>query len=68
MPERSKQHTRRARLVMARRLDDTGAAVIMRGSRYDRTNADQWWRDRPTVRFTLFEAQRLLAYWIGIAD
>ena len=64
----SKQHTRRARLVMTRRLDGTGATVIMRGSRYDRTNADRWWRDRPTVRFTLFEAQRLLAYWIGIAD
>jgi uncharacterized SAM-binding protein YcdF (DUF218 family) len=64
----SKQHTRRARLVMTRRLDDTGADVIMRASRYDRTNVDQWWRDRPTVRFTLFEAQRLLAYWIGVAD
>ena len=64
----SKQHTRRARLAMTRRLAGTGVTVIMRGSRYDRTNVDAWWRDRPTIRFTLFESQRLLGYWIGIAD
>ena len=64
----SKQHTRRARLVMMRRLSDTGATVIMRASRYDRTPVDRWWRDRPTIRFTRFESQRLLGYWLGIAD
>ena len=64
----SKQHTRRARLVINRRLAGTGAELIMRGSRYDLTPVDRWWRDRPTIRFTLFESQRLLGYWIGIAD
>ena len=64
----SKQHTRRARLVLSRRLRDTGALVTMRSSRYDRTNTAQWWRDRPTLRFTLFESQRLLGYWIGLGD
>lgn len=64
----SKQHTRRARLVIARQLAGTGTKVIMRASRYDRTRPDQWWRDRPTIRFTLFESQRLLGYWLGIAD
>jgi uncharacterized SAM-binding protein YcdF (DUF218 family) len=64
----SKQHTRRAKLVMRRRLDDLGVQVIMRASRYDRANVNRWWSDRATLRFTLFETQRLLGYWIGIAD
>ena len=64
----SKQHTRRARLVMTRRLDDLGVQVIMRASRYDRSDVDRWWANRSTLRFTLFETQRLLGYWIGVAD
>ena len=64
----SKQHTRRARLVMRRRLADTGVMLIMRASRYDRSDVDHWWRQRSTLRFTLFETQRLFAYWIGVAD
>jgi len=64
----SKQHTRRARLVMRRRVSDLGTKVIMRYSHYDRSNTDQWWRTRATVRFTLFETQRLFAYWAGLAD
>lgn len=64
----SKQHTRRARLVMNRRMRDTGATVIVRASRYDLEDVERWWRSRSTLRFTLFETQRLLAYWIGLAD
>ena len=64
----SKQHTRRARLVMRRRLDETGAHVIVRASRYDRADVDRWWANRSTLRFTLFETQRLIGYWIGVAD
>lgn len=64
----SKQHTRRARLVMHRRLDGTGVQVIMRYSRYDRSDVDRWWARRGTLRFTLFEYQRLFGYWAGIAD
>ncbi len=64
----SKQHTRRARLVMRRRVSDLGTRVIMRYSHYDRSNTDQWWRQRATARFTLFESQRLFAYWAGLAD
>ena len=64
----SKQHTRRARLVMRRRLDGTGAQLIMRPSRYDLSPVDRWWSNRSTARFTLFEMQRLLGYWIGVAD
>ena len=64
----SKQHTRRARLVMGRRLEPLGAAVIIRASRYDRSDVDRWWANRSTLRFTLFETQRLIGYWIGVAD
>ena len=64
----SKQHTRRARLVMRRKLAGTGADVIVRPSRYDRSDVEQWWSHRATLRFTIFEAQRLLGYWIGLAD
>jgi len=64
----SKQHTRRARLVMNRRMRDTGISVIVRASRYDREDVEHWWRQRSTLRFTLFETQRLIAYWIGLAD
>ena len=64
----SKQHTRRARLVMRRRLAGSGATLIMRASRYDRSDVEHWWRQRSTLRFTLFETQRLFAYWIGVAD
>ena len=64
----SKQHTRRARLVMNRRLKPAGVTVMVRASRYDRSNIDRWWTERGTLRFTLFETQRLLGYWIGVAD
>jgi uncharacterized SAM-binding protein YcdF (DUF218 family) len=64
----SKQHTRRARLVMNRRMAGTGARIIVRATRYDRADVDHWWRNRSTLRFTLFETQRMFAYWIGVAD
>jgi uncharacterized SAM-binding protein YcdF (DUF218 family) len=64
----SKQHTRRARMVMRRRLDPIGTQVIIRASRFDRSDVDRWWANRSTLRFTLFETQRLIGYWIGIAD
>ena len=64
----SKQHTRRARLVMKRRLAGTGVEVLTRYSRYDTSDTDRWWTSRSTLRFTLFETQRLFGYWIGVAD
>ena len=64
----SKQHTRRARLVMNRRLGPVGVTVIARASRYDGSDVDRWWANRSTLRFTLFELQRLFGYWTGVAD
>ena len=64
----SKQHTRRARLVMRRRLTPAGVTVMVRPTSYDKSEVDHWWRELATLRFTLFESQRLLLYWIGAAD
>jgi len=64
----SKQHTRRARLVMNRKVNPAGVTVIVRPSRFDRANVDRWWADRSTLRFTLFETQRLFGYWLGVID
>jgi uncharacterized SAM-binding protein YcdF (DUF218 family) len=64
----SKQHTRRARLVMNRKVKPAGVTVIVRASRFDRSNVDRWWTNRSTARFTLYEFQRLFAYWVGLAD
>ena len=64
----SKQHTRRARMTMNWRLAGSGAQAVVRASRYDLSDVDGWWRNRSTLRFTLFETQRLMAYWLGIAD
>lgn len=64
----SKQHTRRARMVMSRHLAGTTATIVMRASRYDLAPVDQWWTERATIRFTLFETQKLLGYWVGLAD
>ena len=63
----SKQHTRRAGLSM-RRVLGGDKKVIIRSSRYDRSDVERWWTNRSTLRFTLFETQRYLAYWLGIAD
>jgi uncharacterized SAM-binding protein YcdF (DUF218 family) len=63
-----KLHTARARLVMQRHLEGTGARVLMRGSRYDPADVDHWWRRRTDLRFALFEAQKMLAYAMGLAD
>ena len=63
----SRQHTRRAGLSMRRVLGDD-KKVMVRASRYDRSDVDRWWVNRSTLRFTLFETQRYVAYWLGIAD
>lgn len=64
----AKLHTARARLVIERRLAGTGVEIIMRAPRHDRSDIDRWWANRGDLRFSLFEAQKLVAYWLRIAD
>jgi uncharacterized SAM-binding protein YcdF (DUF218 family) len=64
----SKLHTARARLAMRRALEPGGIRVLMRASRYDDADLAAWWSNRSDFRFVLFEAQKLLAYSLGIGD
>lgn len=64
----SKLHTARARLSIQRRFEGSGTTIIMRASRYDLWGLDGWWRSRGSLRFVLFESQKMLAYWLGLAD
>ena len=64
----SKLHTARSRLAMRRRFEPLGREIVMRGSRYDANDIDRWWSNRSTFRFVLFEAQKYVAYAIGIGD
>ena len=64
----SKFHTARAGFAFRRSLSGTGIKVIVHATRYDTTNIDRWWEPRRNLRMGLFEAQSLLAYWLGLAD
>jgi len=61
----SKLHTRRSAFAFRRGLESTGAAVIMRASRFDPSDPARWWRSRPDVRFVLSEWQKLIVYRLG---
>ena len=64
----SKLHTARSALAMRRRFEPLGKEIIMRASRYDTNDIAQWWSNRSTFRFVMFEAQKYVAYAIGIGD
>lgn len=57
----SKSHTRRAAAIY-RHLADGGVSVISRPSRFDRFQADGWWRDRTDIRRVLIEYQKLAVF------
>lgn len=62
----SKYHTRRAAFAFRRGLENTGAEVIMRASRYDPSDPARWWRYRADFRFGSSEWQKLVAYRLGL--
>lgn len=59
-------HLRRAGFAIRRQLADLGVRVVMRGSRYARSDPEHWWRRRGDARETLFELQKLVFYWVGL--
>jgi uncharacterized SAM-binding protein YcdF (DUF218 family) len=63
----SKLHTARAGMAIRRRFDGVDVQIIMRGSRYDTMDVERWWTRRASLRFVVFETQKMLAYWIGLA-
>ena len=62
----SKYHLRRAGFAFRRGLRQTGATVVMRGSRYDPSDPDHWSRNRADVRWVLSEWGKLVPYWLGV--
>lgn len=64
----SKYHTRRAGFAMRRALKGTGVDVVMRASRYDDADPEGWWRHRDDVRVAAFEAQKFVAYLLGLGE
>jgi uncharacterized SAM-binding protein YcdF (DUF218 family) len=64
----SKLHTARTGFAFRRSFSGTGIKVIVHATRYDTTDVDRWWVPRRNLRMALFEAQSLLAYWLGLAD
>jgi len=59
--------TRRAGIAFNRALD-RGVALIVRCPRYDTYDGRGWWTRRESIRETLVEAPKLLAYWLGLRD
>ena len=64
----SKLHTARSSLAMRRRFAPLGKQIVTRASRYDTSDIERWWSNRSTFRFVLFEAQKYVAYAIGVGD
>lgn len=59
----SKSHTKRISIIFS---DITRNRVkgIVRHTRYDRYNANNWWKDRNSMRQTIFEYQKLLHHFL----
>jgi uncharacterized SAM-binding protein YcdF (DUF218 family) len=64
----SKYHLRRVGLSVRRSLSGTGVEVIRRGSRYDDSNPDSWWKRRRDIRWIASELPKLVAYGVGFGD
>lgn len=62
----SKYHLRRASFAFRRELRGTGVEVLMRGTRYDPSDPEQWWRRRADLREVGPEALKLVAYVLGL--
>ena len=64
----SKYHVRRAGFAFRRGLVHTTATVIMRATRYDPSDPANWWRYRADLRFAGSEWEKLILYWLGVAE
>jgi hypothetical protein len=51
-----------------RALRGTDVHVIRRGTRYDPSTPDQWWKRRADIRWIASETPKLLAYALGFSD
>ena len=59
----SRQHTRRARLILRRALGP-GVELVMRPAHYDEFRGARWWRVRRNAKLVLGEYERLVNFWL----
>ena len=62
----SKYHLRRAGFALRRELRGTDIQIVMRSTRYEGFEPDQWWRRRGDIREIVCELPKLLAYLLGL--
>ena len=62
----SKYHLRRIRMAAGRAMRGTGVQLLMRGSRYDASTPERWWRRRSDIRWLASEVPKLVLYAVGI--
>ena len=62
----SAYHLRRAAFAFRRELRGTDVRVLMRPTRYEDFEPDEWWRRRRDIRAVVEELPRLLAYVMGL--
>jgi uncharacterized SAM-binding protein YcdF (DUF218 family) len=62
----SKYHLRRVSLACERALSGTSVQIIRRGTRYDPSMPERWWRRRADIRWVVSEAPKLLLYALGV--
>ena len=62
----SRYHLRRAGFALRRELRGTDIQIVMRGTRYEGFEPDQWWRRRADIREIIPELPKLVAYVLGL--
>jgi uncharacterized SAM-binding protein YcdF (DUF218 family) len=61
-------HTRRADLAFRREFRGTPVKIIIRSSRYDRSQPRRYWARRGDIRFVSSELQKLILYRLGLRE
>ena len=62
----SKYHLRRVGVATRRALSGTPVEVVLRGTRYDPSVPERWWRRRADLRFLASEVPKLALYAAGV--
>jgi uncharacterized SAM-binding protein YcdF (DUF218 family) len=62
----SKYHLRRVGVATRRALSGTPVEVVLRGTRYDPSVPERWWRRRADIRFLASEVPKLVLYAAGV--
>jgi uncharacterized SAM-binding protein YcdF (DUF218 family) len=64
----SPYHTRRTGFAFRREFKGAGVQVIVRSTRYSRSEPARWWRHRGDVRYIMTELPKYAAYMLGLGE